>query len=98
LARYRLPHCVAVGGELVAHGGADQVGAVGIEAFLHQQVDLAEIDAAQVDGDLLIGRPGTGDEGLGTGSWHGAILAPSKWMVSTGCPAAMALLRPGLAN
>src|SRR5438874_13598201 len=40
-------------GELVADGGADEVGAVGVEALLDEQVDLAEIDRAEVDGDLL---------------------------------------------
>jgi hypothetical protein len=39
--------------ELVADGGADEVGAVLVEALLHQQVDMAEVDVAEVDRDLL---------------------------------------------
>src|SRR4051794_3379989 len=39
--------------DLVADGGADEVGAVGAEALLHQKVDMAEIDVAEVDRDLL---------------------------------------------
>src|SRR5919202_518489 len=40
-------------GELVANGRADEVGAVGVEALLDEQVDLPEIDRAEIDGDLL---------------------------------------------
>ena len=39
--------------ELVADGGADEVGAVGIQAFLHKQVYLAEVLCSHVDIDLL---------------------------------------------
>ena len=39
--------------ELVADGRADEVGAVGVEALPHQQVDMAEIDIAEIDRDLL---------------------------------------------
>jgi hypothetical protein len=39
--------------ELIANGGADEVRAVRIEALVHHQVDLPEIDVAEVDGDLL---------------------------------------------
>jgi hypothetical protein len=36
-----------VGGELGADRGADEIGAVGVEALLHQQIDAAEIDVAE---------------------------------------------------
>jgi hypothetical protein len=39
--------------DLVANRGADQIGPIGVKAFAHQQVDMAKIDIAQVDGDLL---------------------------------------------
>src|SRR5690349_6257542 len=49
----RLVERLAPGGELGADGRADEIGAVGIEAFLHQQVDLSEVHQSQVDSDLL---------------------------------------------
>ena len=39
--------------ELVADGGADEIRAIGIEAVLHHQIDMAEIDKAEIDRDLL---------------------------------------------
>src|ERR671919_1841202 len=39
--------------ELVADGGADEVGAVRVEPLLHHQVDVAEVDVAEVDRDLF---------------------------------------------
>src|SRR5689334_23219689 len=39
--------------DLVPDGGADKVGAIGVKAVLDQQIDMAEIDIAEVDGDLL---------------------------------------------
>jgi len=39
--------------ELAADGGPNEVGAVLVETFLDQEVDLAEIDNAHVDGDLF---------------------------------------------
>ena len=59
LARDHLLQRVGVAAELVADGGANEVCAVAIEAFVYQQVDLAEIDEAEVDGDLF------GIDGLG---------------------------------
>src|SRR5580704_10395583 len=49
----RLLDGVGVGGELVADRCPDEVGAVGIEAFAHQKIDMAEVDEADVDRDLL---------------------------------------------
>ena len=58
LSDRRLLDHVAVPVELVADRRADEVGAVGIEAFLHHQVDMAEVDIAQIDRDLLaVGDP-----------------------------------------
>ncbi len=51
---------LGMGAQLIADRRANEVGAVGIEALLHQQIDLSQIDEAQVDGDLL------GFTGLGT--------------------------------
>src|SRR5437899_8397220 len=93
LASRRLLHRVSVDGELVSDGGADQVGAVGIEAFLHQKIDLAEIDVAKVDGDFLVERL-AGRNGCGASGWHSTILAPSKWMVKARSKIA-SLMSPG---
>ena len=44
--------------ELVADCGSNEVGPVRVEAFLHHQVDVAEVDIAEVDRDLLgVARP-----------------------------------------
>ena len=42
--------CVA---ELIADRGADEVGAVGVEALAHQQIDMAKIDVSEIDRDFL---------------------------------------------
>jgi hypothetical protein len=44
---------LAPGGELGADGRADEIGPVGVEAFLDQQIDLPEVYQSQVDSDLL---------------------------------------------
>ncbi len=44
---------VVVAVELIADRRPDEIGAVGVEALPHQQVDMAEIDEAEIDGDLL---------------------------------------------
>src|SRR5271166_4308160 len=49
----RLLDRVRVGGELVADRRADEVGAIGIESFAHQEIDMSEVDEAEVDRDLL---------------------------------------------
>ena len=42
-----------MGGELIANGGSDKVRAIRIEPFLYQEIDLSEIDRAEIDGDLF---------------------------------------------
>src|SRR5437867_2720140 len=79
--------------QLVPDCSADEVGAVGVEALLHEQIDPPEIDETQVDSYLL----GVDDvrshsgHGVSFGCWGStalarpaAILVPSKWMVNTG--------------
>src|ERR1019366_6631458 len=44
---------LAPGGELGPNGRPDEIGAVGVEALLDQQIDLAEVDQPHVDSDLL---------------------------------------------
>src|SRR4051794_28095887 len=56
LARHGLPDDVGMPLDLIADGGAYEVGAVGVEPLLHQQIDVAEIDIAEIDGDLLAVR------------------------------------------
>ena len=79
----RLAHSVTMTGELIADGGSYQVGPVRIKPLLNQKIDLAQIDEAQIDGDLFIGRLGGGGEGGGS-SRHEDMLLPSTWMVH-GC-------------
>ena len=40
-------------GELVADRRPDEVGAIGIEALVHQQIDMAKVDESDVDRDFL---------------------------------------------
>ena len=44
---------VVVSIELVSDRGPDEVGAVGIKPLPHQKVDVAEVDIAEIDRDLL---------------------------------------------
>src|SRR6476619_7672471 len=67
--------------ELIADRRTDEVGAVGIEAFLHHQVDMVEIDIAQVDRDLLAVTH-LGPEVMNIAGHLDAILTPSMWMVN----------------
>lgn len=47
-ARDRVFHDVRVDRELVPDGGADEIGTVRVEPLLHQQIDLAQVDEAEV--------------------------------------------------
>src|SRR5271165_191144 len=49
----RLPDGVGVRGELVADRRSDEVGAIGIETFAHQEIDVAKVDESEVDRDLF---------------------------------------------
>ena len=44
---------ICVLGQLIADGCPDEVRPIGVEAFLDQEIDLAEIDHTHVDGHLL---------------------------------------------
>lgn len=39
--------------ELVTYCGSNEIGPVRVEAVLHHQIDVAKIDEAEVDSDLL---------------------------------------------
>ena len=72
--------------ELVADSGADEVGSVGVEAVTHQEVDMAEIDEAKVDGDFFaVGRFGAEFVDFAHRFYHlyGWYL-DGDWMVSRG--------------
>lgn len=79
----RLPRCnlfddLGMNRELVADRGSNEIGSVGIEAFLDEEINLAEIHHAKIDRDLFVkGLGGAGRSEFG----HGQIIAPSKWMV-----------------
>ncbi|MNP77311.1 hypothetical protein D3C76_1747150 [compost metagenome] len=51
--RHRLLHDIGVQGQLIAHGRANEIRAVCVEAFLHQQVDVAKIYHAHIHGHLF---------------------------------------------
>ena len=54
----RFPDLLAMGRELIADRRANEIRAVRIKALLHQQVDMAEVDVAEIDRDLLgVARP-----------------------------------------
>ena len=76
VARLRRVDRVAFGGKLVSDRGANEIGAVGVEPFAHEQVDAPQVDMADVDRDLL---------GLGVfqaeRDYVGHAHPPSMWMV-----------------
>src|SRR3954454_6774371 len=84
LSRDGLLGCVRMPLDLVSDGGADEVGAVGVEPLLHQKVDMPEIDVAEVDRDLF-GVASLGAE-LVDVVGHLTILLPSNWMVKGAHP------------
>ena len=53
LASNGLLGCVRMPLDLVANGGADEVGAIGVEPLLHQEIDVTQVDITEVDRDLL---------------------------------------------
>src|SRR4029079_7844150 len=78
----RVPHdalldLVPMGRKLVTDRRADEVGAVGVEAFLDQQIDMAEVDIAQIAGDLF-GLTRFVPQSNDLGSHY---LPPSIWMI-----------------
>ena len=53
VARDRLPDRLTLAFKLGANGGADEIRAIGIKSFLHQEIDLSEVDEAEIDRDLF---------------------------------------------
>src|SRR6476659_5566518 len=49
----RFPDFLTVARKLVTDRRSDEVGAVGIKAFLDKQIDMAEVDETQVDRNLF---------------------------------------------
>jgi hypothetical protein len=39
--------------ELISDRRPDEVGAIGVEALLHQQIDMTEVNEAEIERDLL---------------------------------------------
>jgi hypothetical protein len=52
----------------VADGRADEVGTVGVQTFLHEQVNFAKIHSRHIDGYFF-------------SVWHFSCSLPSTWMV-----------------
>jgi hypothetical protein len=48
-----LPDHVGVAFELIADCGPNEIGSVRVEAVVYHQVDLAEVDVAEIDRNLL---------------------------------------------
>ena len=55
-SRNGLLHRIGVTIELSADRRSDEVGAIGIEAFPNEKIDMAEIDETHIDRDLLAVR------------------------------------------
>jgi hypothetical protein len=53
MAGDRSPDRIRVTVEQVADRGTDEVAAIGVKAFLDQQIDMAKIDIAEIDGDFF---------------------------------------------
>jgi hypothetical protein len=49
----RLLDGIRVTGELVAERRPDEVGAIGVKALAHQQIDMAKVNESDVDCDFL---------------------------------------------
>src|SRR3954468_5058987 len=77
-ARDRVVDRARPGLELPPDGRADEVGPIGVEPLVHEEVDLAEVDETDVDGDLLA----LVDLGHVTSLGSGTILSPSHGMVN----------------
>src|SRR5271157_576198 len=75
-------HHVGMPVELVADGRADEIGPVRVETVLHQQIDMTEIDIAEIDRDLLAIRP-SGPKVMNVVG-HATISSPSTGMVYGG--------------
>jgi len=68
---------LSVGRNPGANSGPNEVGAIGIKAFLHEQIDMAKVDVTQVDRDLFrLARSVAEPMNLGS---H--CPPPSVWMV-----------------
>ena len=65
--------------ELVSNGRPDEVSPVGVEAVLDEEIDMAEVDIAKVDRDLLAIRSLRSKFAYVIAIV--AILLPSAWMV-----------------
>jgi hypothetical protein len=77
VARDRLPDWLTLAFKLGANGGADEIRAIGIKSFLHQEIDLAEVDEAEIDRDLFA------IDSFRSKLWnlrHLTIPSPSAWM------------------
>ena len=85
VAGHGLARHLGVAFGLVADGGADEIAAVGVDPFRDEQVDMAEIDEAEIDRDLLaVAGPAWGfrlHDGPFLDLQHHAIPLPSCWMV-----------------
>ena len=56
MTRNGLPNRVVLTIELIADGRADEVGAVGVKPLLHQEIDVAEVHVAEIDGNFVAFR------------------------------------------
>ena len=66
--------------ELIADCGSDEIGPIRVKAFLHHQVDLPEVDVAEIDCNFLA-VTGFWAELVYVRSHVLTIHIPSVWMV-----------------
>ena len=101
LADRRLLDHVGVAFELIADCGSNEIGPVRVETLLHHEVDLPEVDVAEVDRDLLA-VTGLCAELLYDLGHAIAIPVPSNWMVygwrSDGFQEATSAVKPDCAG
>ena len=75
----RFPDLLAMGRELIADRSANKVRAVGIKAFLHQQVDVAEVDVPRLIVIFSVSLPRL--RSLWTSAISFSISMDVNWMV-----------------
>jgi hypothetical protein len=66
--------------ELIADCRSNEIGAIRVEAFLHHQVDVTEVDKTKIDRDFFA-VSGLWSEFADITGHTVTILAPSGWMV-----------------
>jgi hypothetical protein len=87
--RLRLAYHVGMTDKLIADRGTNQIAAIGIKPFLHQQVDLPQIYRTEIDRDLFsIAQPDLSFSQLQHVTLSTVVFTihtPSTWMLCGWC-------------